>query len=753
MSNLQPDNYRSLKKRLMKIAEDLSSVIPMFRSIPGIDDPSMDKLENDCCRIMEKMGEENVRVAVIGSVKSGKSTFVNSLLKGDFLKRGAGVVTCFITKIRKGQSLKARLSFKSWDQINDEIKNALNLFPDSFWNMESEPIDIQNSEHRQKLSGALHSLDASLLINHDTRSADSVLLSSCLKGYETVYPILSSGKLVHELEKNDFSKHRDFVGDDGPAAYLDDILLKIDCEHIDEDVEITDCQGSDSPNPLHLAKVQDYLLSTHLIVYVISSRTGIRQSDIRFLSMIRKMGIDDNVIFVINIDFNEHDSLDDLKNLIQRIKEDISLIRPEPEIFSFSSLYSLFSSMENKLDKKDLARFTQWKKEKDLFRFCDLENRLFMVSFQKKLTIERYSLLIKNQFEHLSRFGFGLYNRICMSRDVLKRNADDMDLITAKIGENHQKGEYMLSMIRATLDGSAASLKKELRSEIYRFFDKKRGVTGNALRFVRQYSDVQVHNDAVGGQSEDDVVVPVRMYQVYQVFKQAVDTFMVEHTNPEIFRFIVRIEKKIINYFEKVKSPYDIMAGETLAEYRLQMEKMGIQFAVSDSENFDLPGMDSIKKSFKIRLPKAESSMRYSARVKTDALMSYGYYSVIHFLKKLLKKENGGAARSKILSAEHGLIRLKKETEKSLSFYFKDYRENLTYQYLFALIDRMADVLYQSMVSRLETYTADLLSIGRQVGHDRNDREKDADVLNGLQERLEEIIEQIRELKGRLDSI
>jgi hypothetical protein len=93
------------------------------------------------------------------------------------------------------------------------------------------------------------------------------------------------------FENDRFPLHRDFVGDDAMSVYLKDVLLEIDTPGIGKGVEIADCQGSDSPNPLHLAMIQDYLTMAHLTVYVISSRTGLRQADIRFLTMIRKMGI------------------------------------------------------------------------------------------------------------------------------------------------------------------------------------------------------------------------------------------------------------------------------------------------------------------------------------------------------------------------------------------------------------------------------------------------------------------------------
>ena len=76
---------------------------------------------------MSQLSEEIIRVAVVGPIKSGKSTFTNSVLKGDYLKRGAGVVTSIVTRVRRGKILVAKLFFKSWDEVNAEVDQARKL--------------------------------------------------------------------------------------------------------------------------------------------------------------------------------------------------------------------------------------------------------------------------------------------------------------------------------------------------------------------------------------------------------------------------------------------------------------------------------------------------------------------------------------------------------------------------------------------------------------------------------------------------
>lgn len=121
--------YNSLKKDILQINKDISGLFPDARSIIGTSDHTFAEWQKTCDAIKSQMAGEIIRVAVVGPIKSGKSTFINSLFKGEFLKRGAGVVTSIVTRVRNGKKLKAKLLFKSWDEINSDMEQALVLFP------------------------------------------------------------------------------------------------------------------------------------------------------------------------------------------------------------------------------------------------------------------------------------------------------------------------------------------------------------------------------------------------------------------------------------------------------------------------------------------------------------------------------------------------------------------------------------------------------------------------------------------------
>jgi ATPase subunit of ABC transporter with duplicated ATPase domains len=141
---MTPDrSYTNLKKRLLKINESLSSVVSRVQSRPDLSEVRFSDWHKACSSIRLQISEDVLRVAVVGPIKSGKSTLINSLFGGDYLKRGAGVVTSIVTRIQNGEDMKAVLFFKSWDEINAEISSALDLIPLWSQKTDQETIDIR----------------------------------------------------------------------------------------------------------------------------------------------------------------------------------------------------------------------------------------------------------------------------------------------------------------------------------------------------------------------------------------------------------------------------------------------------------------------------------------------------------------------------------------------------------------------------------------------------------------------------------
>ncbi|MBL0713015.1 MAG: dynamin family protein [Desulfosarcina sp.] len=700
-------HYDGIKNELLTRAEEFQALLDMAQARDGLVEASIAKNRDSCEAITRQLSEDTIRIAAVGPIKSGKSSFVNSILGGDYLKRGAGVVTSFVTRVGCGPSLTAQLVFKTWAEINDDIEQALVLFPSPDWHTQEGPFDIRTEAERAALARALEALPPDQLVSQDARNANSVLLASYLNGYGRVRGLIAETPAVIRYGEDRFAEHRDFAGNDDLAVYLKDIQLEVCSPHLERHIEIADCQGSDSPNPLHLAMIQDYLLETHLIVYVISSRTGLRRADIKFLSIIKKMGILDNILFVFNTDFSEHDGLEDLLNLRRKVEEELAILRPDPEIYTFSVLFNLFRAGEDHLTDKDRQRLAQWRADKSLVEFSDAESRRFRDDLQNMLINESAALLMRNHAERLLVMVADISSLLKMKKELLSADENRAGDIIKRIGDNRQRMAQIRSVIKNTLDGGIHKLRKEMRVDVDRFFDPhSTDSMRQMIDFVRSYHvpawQEHLQNLATAGFANT-------LYYVYQEFKQALDGFIAESINPEIFRFVRDRERRLVEYLHTVAEPYSAMVEEAVDEFQRTAADLGITCAAeSIHPHALLPGLEVIRKTSRLQLPPANAAMRYSARVKTEAIMRLGAYRFLRGFRKLLRKPVDEGRGEAVQALKDGVERMKKETERSLLFHFKDYRENIKFGYIFKMVESASVQIADALLERFQTYESDL---------------------------------------------
>lgn len=741
--------YNSIKNELLQINQEVLGLLSHASSMTGAADHFFADWQRTCNSIHKQMAEEVVRVAVVGAIKSGKSTFINSLFKGDYLKRGAGVVTSIVTRVRCGKKLKAILLFKSWDDVNSDMEQSLVLFPSLDWRKEKTRFELRREKERINLQKALDSLGPEHLITGGARNPNSVLLASYLNGFEEVKDMISAEASTRKYENGLFAEHQNFVGKGALAVYLRDVQLEIDSDSMDSNIEIADCQGSDSPNPLHLAMIQDYLFLTHLMIYVISSRTGLREADIKFLSMIKKMGIMDNIIFVVNCDFSEHESIEGLNALIQQVEEEILLIKSAPEIYSISALYNLFTAQGVNLPEKDKLRLAQWNKEQEFTEFSDQETIRFESSFNHKLTKERFSLLLKNHLERLSVISSGLDHWIFVNQNILSKDTNSANTIIEKVKQHQGRIDQVRSIMKSTLDGSIRKIKQELKKDIDRFFDVRSGdVLKDMVEFVREYNiSYHKHENNLKASGFSNTV-----YLVFQEFKQSLDTFMAESINPEVIRFVRAKEAWIREYLDSISAPFEVMIGDTIDEYNHIMGSFGINRLQGEQQRVRIPEIDSIKNIAGLALPSAAMSMRYTARMKTETFMRLGFYSGLTILKRILRKPAERKNEEEIRALKGVVLRMKRETEKALVFHFKDYKENIKFQYIFKLVEAVSNSLYEELLDRFQSYAMNLSNIIEQINDKRIDKERASVILQEMEQMSKGINNRIGMMREKIDS-
>jgi GTPase SAR1 family protein len=741
------DSYQDKRDEILDINSAFFELLTHAETLSKKEDNAFVQWKTVSRGITEKVQGETLRIAVVGSIKSGKSTFVNSLLEGEFLKRGAGVVTSIVTRVRNGKKPAALLYFKSWDEINDEIRRAIAIFPGENWTADPTDFDLRREADRNDLERALASFDAGHLIRQGELNADSVLLSSYLKGFDRVKDIVSSESRTQTYSGDDFHLHRHFSGDDSHAVYLRDLQLDVDASILNDHLEIADCQGSDSPNPHHLAMIQDYLLTANLLIYVISSRTGLRRADLRFLSMIKKMGIMDNILFVINLDFSEHDSLSGLSRLLENANESLGLICPDPAVFTFSSLNNLFLNILDDLTEKDQARLAQWALDQDLVDFSKEETRRFDDALAHKLTHDRYFLLLKNHLGRIHLACKGVRHWVDVRCDLINSDADQIETTMLHLADQQKKNQEMGAMIRATLDGASSTAQKKIRDDVNRFFDPVTGdLIEKAVSFIRLY---QVEIEFAEEELESTGFTTA-LYALFQQFKNSVDRFMTTSINPDIVKFVREAEQQIADTFDQIAKPFELMVHDAVVENNAALSDQGLTPVTTGTEEWTRPNLDLVKSMSGLTLPSATAVMRYSARIKSDAVLRYGAYSLVRWFRKIIKKPDKSKHSEGFKALKDSMRRMKRETERSIKAQFKDYQEHIKFQYLFKFIDGYADVIHEALMAHFASYQADLSQVSDLIDNQSANKQETIQTLNELQAESKRIAQRIDLLRDQL---
>ena len=348
--------------------------------------------------------------------------------------------------------------------------------------------------------------------------------------------------------------------------------------------------------------------------------------------------------------------------------------------------------------------------------------------------------MLRNHLERLRIVSSGMGRWIYFNQNMLIRDSHSANEIVEKI-KNHQEGMRQIeSVIKNTLVGATKKINQELKTDIDRFFDIRSGdLFQNIIEFIRDYKvSYQKYEESLKASG-----FPNTLYLVFQEFKKDLDAFMTETINPEVIRFMREKEKRIHAHLESIADPFDVMVQDAIAGYNDLMEKFGIVNSFESPKRIDLPDIDTIKAINRVTLPPAVAYMRYTARMKTEAVMRLGFYTVVEFIKKIFKKPMEKKNEESRLALQAGVLRIKRETEKSMTFFFKDYQENIKFQYVYKIVEAVSNCLYESMVDRFQGYAADLSNTVERINNRMIDKGQASTTLQDMAIAAEKIEEKI----------
>lgn len=719
------------------ISSDLGLTLESMREIPGMYDASAETALEVCCTLPGTIRSNTLKIAVVGAIKSGKTTFINAWLKDDLLKRGAGVVTSIVTRLQKQTTLTARIFLKSWDDINQEIEQALFMFPKKKWNPEADTqgFDLRRGKDRLFLNAFNKEIFSDFSVSEAGLKHESVTITRAVEGYEAVKDLIKPDRSILEFSGPLFETHKTFTGNDSRAFFVRDVVLGVTSPGLDPDVEIADCQGCDSTNPFHMVQIQNYLARANLIIYLISSRTGLRQADMDFFKVIETLGLMENIVFVLNADLNEHENLKDLTSVEQRVRKELTYIKKDPELYTVSSLYSLFCDLAPDLSRKNSIILDLWKEDAEMTAYLSDMTERFNSRLNGRLSNERFYLTVANPIERLRQIALLTRQRLSLFSDLLSQDLSKARGAMDRLAEMLETGKKLEAIMDNSIEGAVDLLEREIQKKADSLFDPRQGAIAKEVAdFIGECKiDISLYESKLLHQGFENT-----LYLMFQELKSTLDTFMTQTINARMLGFVHDREKAIEDYFKTLYRSYDINPFEISPDKDMehQPEKSPAAMIVP----IDLR---TIKGILGLSLPSEAFVTRYSARIRVSAMAKFGLLSLGDILGRLMNKKRYTPGMSALSASEK---KIKQEALRSVINHLEVHRKFVTSDYLIPLLKAVSRDFKDKLVARCRVCDVEIGTMEKVIALDQASKKAQSRTLDAMAENLTEIVKKIESL-------
>jgi hypothetical protein len=744
-ANLNPQSgLENLRETLGTLTEELS---PLFRE----DSAQVHLWRRSLEAVSESLQDQTLRIAVVGPVKSGKSTFINALQGRDLLRRGAGIITAFITRIRAGSEEKGWIEIKSWEEINGEINEALSVVGLTKGSEGFAHMDLRRKGDRDRIQQLIKELKQETVVGGETFDPNVVLINAYLSGYDRLSEYVKDKPVLLEFKGDELIQHQAFVSQESQAVYLRDMELQLPISWLGEMVEIGDCQGSDSPNPLHFALLQEYLLSSHNILYLISSRVGLRQADLKLIEAIRILRMLPQTLFVVNTDFDEHGEVAELQQLQERVREELSLLVPEARIYSFSALFHLLEAEESLkyLTSREARRLEGWYEEEEMVEISRRDYENFRNDLKALVNNERNRVLYGGVLSHLQRVSRSMKDAVNTRQRLLSKDQQELHVLAEDIKIRQQSVVAALSTVEHTLGGLQDSLKVKIGKTVDSYFDTKYGpIINDTMQLIENY---QAKNFKRIQLAESRKLL-ANLYLFYQDFRQMLSRHIIDKVNLRIIDFAKNEEENIEKKLMGAAAGYWDLLGQALGQYQKTLADRGLPLSLAAPERLPKPIRPPIKPPpFSAFIQASESLGRGSLLMRFSLKRLASLFSGLK--NRVLRRNRTGAEESGEEAFGEAVDLLKKEAQNELLTYFKDYRQNFKYAYLFSYTEQYAQALLRIFQDLGDATLVDISHFQEVAREKATSQEDTTEDLAIVRHRLNYAEENLRLLEQGLGSL
>ncbi len=685
-------------------------------------------------QVRSHLAEDCLRVAVVGTVKSGKSTVTNALVGQDLLRRGAGILTAMITRVQPGTPARAVLRFKDWPEIAEEIHRALALFPGGALDSLTGPFDLRQADNRRLLTQDLAAGEQTDLWTGSSLNQEWLLLKSYLEGYDQVMDFIDTGTLI--LEGDDLDRHGDLVTREATAVYLRDVLLTVPVPWLPQGLELGDCQGSDSPIPQHLAQVLTYLLKSDLVLYVISSRVGLRQGDFQFITELKRMGLLPHIWFLLNLDLAELRGLEEIETLRERLHGELAPLAVDSPMFAFSALELLFRRRQERgetLEAREAALIPVWEADPKATAFNEKERQRFFMELTAGLERLRQERLAGGSLSQVQMVARGLREQMDLALGLSGQDLAAFQNLAERAAERRQPLMAARRSLAQALAGAGNRLKATLKKRVGSFLDSRSGQGAALFDFILAY---EPDWDALVPAGEAEALRPA-LYRLLQEFQKALVRFVSGEMTSRVLEFIRIQEEWLRQELLSTTAPLFLSLQEALTLYYQDIAAQGLP-ASAPRLKVELPATPT-----GLEVPLLTMTPQVDWRWSGEAWLRSGtgwLRRAWEALKARLGRKAVTDPREQTLQNLAWALRtIKERLREEAKVNLVDFGERLKFQYFFPLVDNLTASLEAHLNDLLKSLLADLEGVVQAMHQAGEDQETRRQRLEALAQRARQV--------------
>lgn len=661
----------------------------------------------------------SLSLTCIGPVKSGKSTLINTLAGASLLPTGAGITTSFPTTVKAGKNFSAHIELQPETIIQEMFTQAVSLLLSD--DLDNCQLSLFNPADRLQIDTLLNNYQHhGKLTRHGIFNESYRLLRNLINGAEKVSEHYHKQQLNFTIDDPKDQRYRLFIQDETLSPYLLGITIKAPLKLLPPYLALRDLPGLDTPNPSHQSIIVQQLSESPALIYVISSRIGLRQADYQLLEHLRELGLEERLLFVINLDLDEHQDKNELESMIKRCSDELSELGFNQPLYAFSALALFWSRPEilSQLNPTSQQRFARWQEESEKLTISTRGEKDFLDRLLDLGSNQATTALLQHSEKRLQQI---LDSTQRLIKNQLARLSGEDDTLSSDLNQHHSNRHKIDAVLKETkriINGICSDVEKYSYAKTRSWLDNK-GAESLSSYLGRIIDNYQPPLELLPEKSRNPLT-PVRIIDNH--FQLTVPPQLRERVVIETLSFMASLHVEINEQLLNGCAPLFIICENFVGKKSISKEDLALPIKIGR----EIP-------EFSLR---SEVEERFAIVDKIQALAL------------LLSKKITRFRRRRPLGEEYAQ-QLKKATLKELPRWIVNYREQLKYAFLRHHIEECLELINTFFIDLLTSTEMALEQSEQLTGDTRLTTAKKIENLKRIETRLEAVLKNF-ELEAKL---